>query len=91
MVREVSQLGLEIIPVFFYVNQLVHCGIAVFINTVIVRVDEVAFNVGEGFNFDLGHVYSGRAGTHRRVRVVVNVSANGVYCYHTEIFNQHYD
>lgn len=68
-----------------------HCGVSILIDTVIVRINEVAFNVREGFNFNLSHVNACSTGTHWRVCVVVNISTNDLYCNQTKVFNQHYN
>jgi hypothetical protein len=54
MMRKVGQLWLEVVPVGLLDDQLMHCGVAIVVDAVVVGVNQVASDVTDRLFFDLG-------------------------------------
>ena len=76
MVRQVSQLGLKRKPVCFIAHELMHSCIAIWIDTVVMRVYQVALNMRKSLHLDTTHFLGASSWAHRRVFSTIDELTN---------------
>lgn len=81
MVGQIGQLSFKLKPVLFIFHQLVHGGIAIWVNSVIVWVHQVTLDVAKSFQLDSCQFLHACSGAHGRILGPVDEFTDREYCY----------